>query len=131
MYVLPKKWISNETSIEEATRWIIIACLSQNLKLVAKCHTPRIKKYYVKSKLELIQLLTSKELPEYMRIEKMRIQDLRKEARSRGHVSNIWRMRRADLVELLYPSAHQDHQNDDHTQKHDDPKEREGKDVGV
>ena len=85
------------------------------LKLVAKCHRPRIKKYYIKSKLELIQLLTSKELPDSMRIEKLRIQDLREEARSRGYVANIWRMRRADLVELLYPSAHEYYKNDDHT----------------
>jgi hypothetical protein len=102
-----------------------------DLKLVAKCHTPRIKKYYIKSKLELIQLLTSKELPESMRIEKMRIQELREEAKRRGYVANIWRMRRADLVELLYPSTHQHYKNDDHTQKHDNPQERECKDIGV
>lgn len=101
------------------------------LKLVAKDHRPRIKQYYIKSKLELIQLLTSKELPETMRVEKLRIQELREEARNRGYLTNIWKMRRNELVELLYPSTHQHNKNDDHTQKHNDPQECEGKDVRV
>ena len=105
-------------------------CLAE-LKLVAKEHRPRIKQYYIKSKLELIQLLTSKELPETMRIEKMRIQELREEARNRGHLTNIWKMRRKDLVELLYPGAQQNDKNDDHTQKHDAPQKGEGEDVWV
>ena len=102
-----------------------------DLKLVAKNHRPRIKQYYIKSKAELIQLLTSKELPEPMRIEKMRIQELREEARNRGYITNIWKMRRNDLVELLYPGTQEDDENNDHTQKHDSPQECEGKDVGV
>ena len=115
----------------DATRMDYHSMSLADLKLVAKCHQPRIKKYYIKSKLELIQLLTSKELPDYMRVEKLRIQELREEAKSRGYVANIWKMRRADLVELLYPSTHQDDKNDNHTQKHDDPQKCEGKNVGV
>lgn len=101
------------------------------LKVVARDHRPRIKQYYIKSKLELIQLLTSKELPEHMRIEKMRIQELREEARKRGYITSIWKMRRTDLVELLYPGTQENDQNNDHTQKHDAPQESECKDVGV
>lgn len=101
------------------------------LKVVARDHRPRIKQYYIKSKGELIQLLSAKQLPDTMRIEKMRIQELREEARHRGYVTNIWKMRRNDLVELLYPSAQENNQNNDHTQKHDSPQEGECKNVGV
>ena len=101
------------------------------LKVVAKNHRPRIKQYYIKSKAELIQILTSKDLPETFKVEKMRIQELRDEARNRGYLVNLWKMRRKDLVDLLYPGANENDQNDDHTKKHDDPQECEGKEVGV
>ena len=101
------------------------------LKLAAKERRPRIKQYYIKSKLELIQILTSKNLPDSMRIEKMRIQELREEARTRGYLTSIWKMRRKDLVDLLYPNTQYNDENNDHTHKHDDPQESEGEDVRV
>lgn len=90
------------------------------LKQAAKNHTPKIKQYYVKSRSELISILSMTEFPEQMKIEKMRIAELREEAKKQGH-SNIWKMRRRELLELLYPSAQQHHQNDNGTQKHDNP----------
>lgn len=75
-----------------------------DLKQVAKNHIPKIKQYYVKSKAELINILTMTDFPEEMKIEKMRMADLRDEAKKRGH-SNFWKMRRSQLVELLYASS--------------------------
>jgi hypothetical protein len=84
------------------------------LKKLAKVHNPPIKYYYVKSRLDLIKILTMKEFTEEMKIEKKTIHQLRKEAREKGHL-NVWKMKRADLLALLYPSADKDNKNDDHT----------------
>lgn len=94
------------------------------LKKVAKNHTPKIKQYYVKSKAELIKILTMTEFPDEMKIEKMRMADLREEAKKRGH-TNFWKMRRSQLVELLYASPQQNDEDDDHTEEHNHPEERE------
>jgi len=75
-----------------------------DLKQVAKNHIPKIKQYYVKSKAELIKILTMTDFPEEMKIEKMRMADLREEAKKRGH-KNFWKMRRDELVQLLYASS--------------------------
>ncbi len=90
------------------------------LKVLARDHRPRIKQYYVKTKTELIALLTMAELPETYKIEKMKIGELREEAKKRG-IPGYWKLRRAQLVDLLYPSTHKHNQNDDHAQKHNDP----------
>jgi hypothetical protein len=74
-----------------------------DLKKVAKTHTPKIKYYYIKSRKELIDILTQPDVPHTMVIEKMRVQELRAEAKKRGF-GNIWKLRRHELVELLYPS---------------------------
>ena len=94
------------------------------LKQLAKNHTPKIKQYYVKSKAELIAILSMTEFPEEMKIAKMRMADLREEAKKRGH-SNFWKMRREQLVQLLYTSPEKNDENDNHTEEHDDPEERE------
>ena len=94
------------------------------LKQLAKNHTPKIKQYYVKSKAELIAILSMTEFPEEMKIAKMRMADLREEAKKRGH-SNFWKMRREQLVQLLYASPEKNDENDNHTEEHDDPEERE------
>lgn len=96
------------------------------LKQLAKNHTPKIKQYYVKSKAELIRILTMKEFPTEMKIEKLRMADLREEAKKRGH-TNFWKMRREELVKLLYASPEENNENNDHTQEHDNPEERECK----
>jgi hypothetical protein len=102
-----------------------------DLKQVAKEHRPRIKQYYIKSRLELIQILSMPVLPESFRIEKLTIAELRKEAKVKGISSNIWNLRKAELVELLYPGPQQNNKDYDSGKKHDDPEKSECKDVGV
>jgi len=92
------------------------------LKQVAKEHTPKIKQYYIKSRLELIKLLSMKEFPEEMILEKKTITELRKEAQNRG-LANIWKLKRSELMELLYPSSQQNNQYNDDRKKHDNPQE--------
>jgi len=92
------------------------------LKQVAKEHTPKIKQYYIKSRLELIKLLSMKEFPEEMILEKKTITDLRKEAQNRG-LTNIWKLKRSELMELLYPSSQQNNQYNYDRKKHDNPQE--------
>ena len=106
------------------------------LKQLAKINNPPIKYYYIKSRVELIQILTS-EFTEEMKVEKLTIHQLRKDARDKGHL-NVWKMRRPQLVELLYGSdsgsgsgPKEDKKNDDHAEEHNDPKKSESKDVGV
>lgn len=101
-----------------------------DLKKVAKNHRPPIKYYYVKSRQELIDILNMPVMPQEMIKEKLRIQDLRKLARERN-IPNIWRMRRATLIDLLYPNAKEDDENNDDTKKHDAPKKGECDDVRV
>ncbi len=98
----------------------------EELKYHAKNHVPKIKHYYMKPRIELIKILTMKDLPESFIIEKKKIVDLRKEAIAKGY-ANIWKLKRAELVELLYPRPNQNNQNDDHTKKHDQPEKGEGK----
>jgi len=104
-------------------------CLT-DLKQAAKDHTPKIKQYYIKSRIELIRLLTMTEFPQSMIIEKKTIAELRKEAQLRK-LPNIWKLRRSELVELLYPSTEQDNKDNDDGKEHDDPKEGQSEEVGV
>ena len=107
-----------------------------DLKLIAK--TRRIKLYYVKTKDELIHLLTLPELPLAMRIEKMTIHQLRAEAKKR-HINGFWELRRDALVELLFPkteyvnetSSNKNQEDESETQKHHQPEEHNTKEVGV
>jgi len=94
------------------------------IKKAAKIHTPKIKQYYVKSRLELIRLMTLKEFPLEMIIAKKTIAELRKEAQDRK-LPNIWKLRRSELVELLYPSSQQYNKNNNSRQEHDDPQKSE------
>jgi len=90
----------------------------------------KIKQYYIKSRHELIQLLTMVELPKEMQIEKRTLAELRKEARERA-IPNLWKYRRAQLVEILYPSTKKDNENNDSGKEHDNPKHGKGKNVRV
>ena len=101
------------------------------LKHIARDHRPRIKQYYIKTRLELIQLFSMPVLPESFRIEKLTIAELRKEAKAKGIASNIWNLRKPELIELLYPSSQQNNKNDDSGKKHDYPEKSECKDVRV
>jgi hypothetical protein len=100
------------------------------LKLEAKNHTPKIKQYYIKSRLDLIKLLSLKEFPLEMVIAKKTIADLRKEAQERK-LPNIWRLRRSELVELLYPSSKQDNENDNNGKEHNNPEKGERDEIRV
>jgi len=107
-----------------------------DLKLIAK--TRRIKMYYIKTKDELIHLLSLPELPLSMRIEKMTIHQLRAEAKKR-RIVGFWELRRDALVELLFPKTENVDQatpdkyeeNESKTKKHHEPEEHDPKEVGV
>ena len=107
-----------------------------DLKLIAK--TRRIKMYYVKTKDELIQLLSLPELPLEMKIEKMTIHQLRAEAKRR-RISGFWELRRDALVELLFPKhedvsqapSNKDEEDHSETNKHHQPEEHDPEEVWV
>jgi len=107
-----------------------------DLKLLAK--TRRIKMYYVKTKEELVTLLTLKELPEAMKVEKMTIHHLRAEAKKRNIVG-FWSLRRGALVDLLFPNVqdvdktttNQYEQDESQTNEHHQPEKHDAEDVGV
>jgi hypothetical protein len=73
------------------------------LKLIARDRTPKIKKYYIMPRAVLIEILSMDELPVSFVIEKKTIHVLRKEAQMKS-LPNIWNLKRAELMELLYPS---------------------------
>jgi hypothetical protein len=105
------------------------------LKQVAK--TRRIKQYYIMKRAPLIQLLSMKELPDTLKIEKMTIHELRDEAKRRG-MRGFWTLRREKLVETLFPeyavqegAADQNQKDHSHTKKHDDPQKHNPQHVGV
>lgn len=109
------------------------------LKQIAK--TRRIKMYYIKKRVELIQLLSMTQLPTYMKIEKMTIHELRAEAKKRD-IRGYWTLRREKLVELLFPEndgqgnpdetpTHQNEKNHGDAYEHDSPQKHESEDVRV
>lgn len=71
-----------------------------------------------------------KNFPEEMLLEKKTITELRKEAQERK-LPNIWKLRRAELLELLHPSSQQYNKDDNNRQKHDNPEESEREEVGI
>jgi hypothetical protein len=104
-------------------------CLA-DLKKTAKTHTPKIKQYYIKSRLELIKLLSMTEFPQQMVLEKKTIAELRKEAQERN-LPGIWKLRRNELLELLYPSSKEDNQNYNNGKEHNNPQKGEGNQIRV
>lgn len=105
------------------------------LKQVAK--TRRIKQYYIMKRVQLIQLLSMKELPEPLKIEKMTIHELRDEAKRRG-MRGFWTLRRDKLVETLFPEyavqegpTDQNEKDHGHTNEHDHPQKHDAEHVGV
>lgn len=94
------------------------------LKQTAKDHKPPIKYYYIKSRLELIQILSMKDFPESFVLQKKTIVELRKEAIARGH-KHIWKLKKAELMDLLYPRSNKNNHYDNHAEEHDDPKKSE------
>ena len=100
------------------------------LKEAAKKHTPKIKQYYIKSRVELIKILSMTEFTQEMILEKRTLAELRKEAQDRNF-RNIWNLRRSDLVELLYPSTKQNDKDNNNGKKHDNPQKGEGDQIRV
>ena len=94
------------------------------LKKVARDHVPKIKSYYTMKRKALIEILSLKEFPERMKAEKMRVEELRNEAKSRG-LKGFWKLDKDSLIEMLYPSSQQYNKNDDHAKEHDDPQASE------
>lgn len=97
-----------------------------DLKQAAKNHQPKIKQYYILKRHELIKLLTMKELPQSYVLEKKKRSELIAEAKARGY-SGFWNLKKAELLELLYPSLKKDNEDNNHAKKHDNPKQGEGK----
>lgn len=62
-----------------------------------------IKKYYIKSKQELIDLLSMKELPQSFHIEKMTVKELRVQAKEKG-CRTVYALNRKQLLAFLYPT---------------------------
>lgn len=103
------------------------------LKHAAKNHVPKIKQYYVKSRAELIQILTLNQFTQDMIVAKKTLAELRKEAQERK-LPGIWKLRRSELVELLYPSdlsTKKDNKNDNSGKEHNNPQQSESNNVGV
>ena len=106
------------------------------LKIIAK--TRRIKMYYVKSKEELIELLTMKELPLEMRIEKMTNKQLQAEAKNRG-ITGVTGLRRPALINILFPKTEdvsktatdENQENQSKTDEHHQPEEHDPEEVRV
>lgn len=90
----------------------------------------KIKRYYIKSRHELIQLLTVPELPRELIIEKLTLVELREQAKEKG-IPNIWKYRRHQLQEMLYPSSQKNNENNDDRKKHNHPEDSEGEDVRI
>lgn len=90
------------------------------LKDHAKNHKPKIKLYYIKKRHELIELLTMKELPKDLVLEKKKRSELIKEAKAKGY-EKVWNLKKYELIELLYPSFEKNDKDNNHAQKHNDP----------
>jgi hypothetical protein len=101
-----------------------------DLKQQAKCHTPKIKQYYIMTRVQLIQILKTNVFSEEMIVSKKTIAELRKEAQERK-LPNIWKLRRAELVELLYPSSKKDNQNNNDRKKHDGPQKGDSNEIRI
>jgi hypothetical protein len=92
-----------------------------DLKKVVREKKLPIKHYYVMKRIDLIRILTMKEIPQEYSVQKKTIAELRKEAHERGH-KNIWKLKKSELTELLYPGPNKDNKDNNHAKEHDDPK---------
>lgn len=72
------------------------------LKAQAKAHVPKIKHYYMKTRVQLISILIMDKFPAEMILEKKTLKELQAEAKAKN-IPKVWSLRRADLIELLYP----------------------------
>ena len=72
------------------------------LKRIAKAHEPKIKRYYIMSRAELIEVLSMDKFPEKMILEKKTLKQLQAEAKAKN-IPKVWSLRRQELMEILYP----------------------------
>jgi hypothetical protein len=72
------------------------------LKAHAKAHVPKIKHYYMKTRVQLISILIMDKFPAEMILEKKTLKELQAEAKAKG-IPKVWSFRRHELLELLYP----------------------------
>ena len=90
----------------------------------------KIKQYYIKKRVELIELLLKDELPFEYIVEKMTIRELRQRAKEKG-VPKLYSLSRGQLVEVLFPelyrTSEKKNQYDKGTEKHDDPENSNSK----
>lgn len=91
----------------------------------------RIKQYYIMKRRQLIELLSMKELPQALIIEKYTIHQLRDQAKERN-IRGFWNLRRDQLVELLYQApTNQNEKNEGNANKHDEPQQHDAEKVGI
>lgn len=99
-----------------------------DLKKLAK--ERKIKQYYIKKRVELIELLLHRELPLSNIVEKKTIHELRTEAKEKS-VPKLYSLSRGQLVEILYPqlnrTSQKKNENNKGTEKHDDPEDSDSK----
>jgi hypothetical protein len=99
-----------------------------DLKKLAK--ERKIKQYYIKKRVELIELLLHTELPLVNVVEKKTIHELRTEAKEKS-VSKLYSLSRSQLVEILYPqltrTSQKKNEDDKGAEKHNDPKNGDAK----
>jgi hypothetical protein len=79
---------------------------------------------------ELIQILTMSEFTQDMIVQKKTLAELRKEAQEKK-LPGIWKLRRSELVELLYLGSKQNNQNDNSGKEHNQPQKGESNKIGV
>lgn len=97
------------------------------LKQIAK-ERRYIKLYYVLPKEELVRILSLPEPPLEMKLSKLTIKQLREEAKQRG-IHGFWNLSRAELLQLLYPTAavhnktasDKNQEDQGHADEHNDP----------
>ncbi len=90
----------------------------------------RVKKYYIMSKAQLLELLAMKEIPFKFRLEKMTISELRAIATERK-MRGFWDLSKEELKNKLFPTGEDEQKNHGETSKHEDPQNEHPEKVGV
>jgi hypothetical protein len=91
----------------------------------------RIKLYYTKSIRELRWLLSQPDIPMQYKLEKFTIKELREQAKAKN-IRGFWNLKRGDLLNILYPSAAEQHdQNNQNPQEHHSPQSNDCDKVGM
>ena len=89
------------------------------LKQYAK--TKKIKQYYIMKRVDLIEILTMKELPFKYTLEKMTITEMRMLAKERG-MRGFWSLSKSQLSDKLFAS-HNEKKDYGEASEHEDPED--------